>query len=209
MTLQVSCHQKPKLPNSRKNDKLNRKAVRVSSKQQKGHEIMNGRDRRSEIMNILRISSQPVSGTELAHTLGVSRQVIVQDIALLRQGADPIISTTQGYLLGHDKAGRPNRRFRVKHTRDEIEAELNIIVDYGGKVLNVIVEHPVYGEIAAELIAANRNDVQMFLDKIEASKGMPLLAIADGIHMHLVEADSEAILDTIDQKLEDAGFLAN
>lgn len=168
---------------------------------------MNGQERRSEVIRILKDSMQAVSGAELAGRLGVSRQVIVQDIALLRHSEDKIISTTQGYLLVQELTGRPNRRFRVKHTRDEIEAELNTIVDYGGKTLNVIVEHPVYGEISAELIVANRNDVQVFLNKIEASQGTPLLEIAAGIHIHLVEADSEAILDTIGQKLSDAGFL--
>ncbi len=170
---------------------------------------MNGQERRNEIIRILSSSTCAVSGTELAKRLGVSRQVIVQDVALLRHGKDQIISTTQGYLLVQDKTGRPNRRFRVKHTRAEIEAELNIIVDYGGKVLNVIVEHPVYGEISAELVVANRNDVQTFLNKIESSKGTPLLAIADGVHIHLIEADNEAVLDTIEKKLREAGFLAD
>lgn len=168
---------------------------------------MSGQERRLEIIHILRNSTHAVSGAELAKKLGVSRQVIVQDIALLRHGTETIISTTQGYLLVHEATGRPSRRFRVKHTREEIEAELNTIVDYGGKVLNVIVEHPVYGEISAELIAANRSDVQSFLMKIESSKGTPLLAIADGIHIHLVEADSDAVLNNIEQKLQEAGFL--
>ena len=170
---------------------------------------MNGQERRAEIINILRNSANAVSGADLAQKLGVSRQVIVQDIALLRHGDEAIISTTQGYLLVNQATEKPNRRFRVKHTREEMEAELNTIVDFGGKVLNVVVEHPVYGEISAELIAANRSDVQAFLDKIEACKGKPLLAIANGVHIHLVEADREETLDVIGQKLAEAGFLVD
>ncbi len=170
---------------------------------------MSGQERRAEIIRILKNSTQAVSGAELAKKLGVSRQIIVQDIALLRQGAEQIISTTQGYLLIQGNTGKPKRRFCVRHTQAEIEQELNLIVDYGGKVLNVIVEHPVYGEITAELVAANRNDVRIFLKQIEASQGIPLLSIADGIHSHLVEADEEQTLDEIEQRLQAAGFLWN
>ena len=53
---------------------------------------MDGNKRRQAIIDILKNSLQPVSGTYLAKTLQVSRQVIVQDIALLRAGDYDIYS---------------------------------------------------------------------------------------------------------------------
>ncbi|HKM21229.1 MAG TPA: transcription repressor NadR [Lachnospiraceae bacterium] len=167
---------------------------------------MNGQERRKGIIHTLTTTGQPISGTKLAEEFGVSRQVIVQDIALLRSEKHNIISTTQGYLISGADNGRVRRRIAVKHSRQEIAKELNIIVDFGGKVLDVIVEHPVYGEISATLIISNRKDVKEFVHKIEHQKGIPLLAIADGVHTHTVEADSAEILDEIEEELQREGF---
>ena len=60
---------------------------------------MNGEDRREKIINILRSSSTPVAGVALAKELNVSRQVIVQDVALLRANGTAIFSTNRGYVL--------------------------------------------------------------------------------------------------------------
>ncbi len=167
---------------------------------------MNGQERRKGIIHTLTTTGQPIPGTKLAETFGVSRQVIVQDIALLRSEKHNIISTTQGYLIAGADNGRVRRRIAVKHSRQEIAKELNTIVDFGGKVLDVIVEHPVYGEISAVLIISNRKDVKEFVHKIENQKGIPLLAIADGAHIHTVEADSEEILNEIEEELAQEGF---
>ncbi|MDD4564592.1 MAG: transcription repressor NadR [Eubacteriales bacterium] len=168
---------------------------------------MTGEERRNRILKILQQSHEPVSGTELAGQLGVSRQVIVQDIALLRAVNRNIISTTKGYVLYYQKNQKANRCFMVKHTDEQIEDELCTIVDNGGKVLDVIVIHEIYGEISAGLILKNRSDVYDFVTKIQENKTVPLKGLTGGVHLHTVEADSEEILDAIEKKLREKNYL--
>jgi len=167
---------------------------------------MKGQERRAKIIQILQNSKQPISGAELAKMSGVSRQVIVQDIALLRSEKYMIIPTTLGYMMVDSTKQKPQRHISVTHSKKEIEKELNLIVDYGGKVLNVIVEHPIYGEISAELIITSRKDVKDFVNKIKEQKGVPLLEISNGVHKHIIEANSEEELDNIEAELRKDGF---
>jgi transcriptional regulator of NAD metabolism len=168
---------------------------------------MTGEERRKKIIEILQESDEPVPGSELAKRLNVSRQVIVQDIALLRAVNRNIISTTKGYVLYYQEVQKVNRCFLVKHSDAEIEDELCIIVDNGGKVLDVIVMHDIYGEISTGLIIKNRKDVFDFLEKLKSHKTIPLKELTGGIHLHTVEADSEDILDTIEKKLKEKNYL--
>lgn len=168
---------------------------------------MTGEERRNRILEILQRSQEPVSGTELAGQLGVSRQVIVQDIALLRAVNRNIISTTKGYVMYLQEKQKSNRCFMVKHTDEQIEDELCTIVDNGGKVLDVIVIHEIYGEISAGLILKNRRDVYDFVAKIQENKTVPLKGLTGGVHLHTVEADSEAVLDVIENKLKEKNYL--
>ncbi|HML38385.1 MAG TPA: transcription repressor NadR [Bacillota bacterium] len=168
---------------------------------------MTGEERRARIIEVLKSSGDPVSGAELAKRLGVSRQVIVQDIALLRAVNRNIISTTRGYLLYYQEIQKVNRCFLVRHTDDEIEDELCTIVDNGGKVMDVIVMHDIYGEITAGLIIKNRQDVYDFVEKLKSQKTVPLKELTGGVHLHTVEADSEAILDSIEKKLREKKYL--
>lgn len=168
---------------------------------------MTGEERRARIIEILRSSEEPVSGAELSKRLNVSRQVIVQDIALLRAVNRNIISTTKGYILYYQEDQKVNRCFLVKHSDDEIEDELCIIVDNGGKVMDVIVLHDIYGEISTGLIIKNRQDVYDFVEKLKSHKTIPLKDLTGGVHLHTVEADSEAILDSIEKKLREKKYL--
>jgi len=168
---------------------------------------MTGEERRKKIIEILKNSAEPVSGAELAKRLGVSRQVIVQDIALLRAVNRNIISTTRGYVLYYQEVQKVNRCFLVKHTDGEIEDELCTIVDNGGKVLDVIVMHDIYGEISAGLIIKSRQDVYDFVEKLKEQKTVPLKELTGGVHLHTIEADSEAILDSIERKLREKKYL--
>lgn len=168
---------------------------------------MTGEERRSRIMETLQGSKDPVSGAELAKRYGVSRQVIVQDIALLRAVNRNIVSTTTGYMLYENKPHKGNRCFSVLHSDVAIEDELCTIVDHGGTVLDVIVLHEIYGEIAVNLVIKNRKDVSDFVEKLKASKTAPLKELTGGIHIHTVEADSEAILNNIEKKLREKGYL--
>lgn len=167
---------------------------------------MKGIERREQILQILGSSDQPVSGSALAARLSVSRQVIVQDIALLRT-EHPILATAQGYLLYERPEKKCRRSFLVKHTSDEIKEELDAIVALGGRILDVIVEHDVYGQIQADLNLSTLEDVDYFCYRLSRSTSGPLFPISAGIHLHTVEAMSETILDEIEQALLKKGFL--
>ncbi len=165
--------------------------------------------RRERILEILHGETQPVSGTELAGRLGVSRQVIVQDIALLRATDKNILSTNKGYILfaGKQDNGKKRRTYKVRHMDREIMDELCTVVDFGGKILDVVVEHDIYGQIAADLIINSRADAETFVRKVEQYKTNPLCRLTDGIHFHTVEAEDERILDCIGEELKKKGYL--
>lgn len=170
--------------------------------------MIEGCIRREKLLDILKNSQVPVSGSALSRELGVSRQVIVQDIALLRAGEAEIFATPKGYVLyTQGPAKRYRRTYMVKHTMEQIVDELSLIVDNGGKVLNVIVAHDVYGQITADLILENRQDVLKFYERMSTSEAGPLLQISKGVHIHTVEAATERILDNIERDLKERGYL--
>ena len=167
---------------------------------------MDGKSRRQEIIKLLQQATQPLSGSSLAKKLGVSRQVIVQDIALLRT-EHSILATAQGYLL-YVAPGRGHQRaFLVKHTHEDIFDELTSIVALGGRVLDVIVEHDVYGQLQADLNLTTIRDVELFCDRLQHSSSGPLFPISAGVHLHTVEAESEEILEQIEGTLQTKGYL--
>jgi transcriptional regulator of NAD metabolism len=168
---------------------------------------MDGGKRREQLVKLLNESPEAISGGELARILGVSRQVIVQDIALLRASDINIFSTTKGYLIYHSDSHRVKRIFRMKHTTEQIEDELCTFVDNGSKILDVFVTHEIYGEIATPLIIRNRQDVYDFVKKVNEKKLVPLKELTDGVHQHTVEADSEETLDRIERALREKGYL--
>lgn len=170
---------------------------------------MEGQERREQLIRLLNNCTAPVSGTELARRFGVSRQVIVQDIALLRATNKNILSTNKGYVLykPDQEKTKAKRSFRVFHTAQQMEDELNTMVDYGGKVLDVVVEHDIYGQITVDLILKNRADVEEFMERIRHSESQPLSIVTGGLHWHTVEADSEKVLDKIQEKLSEKGYL--
>jgi transcriptional regulator of NAD metabolism len=169
--------------------------------------MLEGDARREKLLNILSDSPQPVSGSRLSKMLGVSRQVIVQDIALLRAVDKNILATTRGYILYTNKTTACHRSYCVNHDANAIADELNTIIDNGGKVLDIIIEHDVYGQISANLVLETRKDVDNFCRLLKASKAKPLNIVADGIHYHTVEASSEVILDNIERALAEKGYL--
>jgi len=168
---------------------------------------MEGNKRREQLLKILNNACEPVSGSELSRLLDVSRQVIVQDIALLRASNINIISTTKGYMVYPREQSKVKRVFHVRHTDAQIEDELCTIVDNGGKILDVLVKHEIYGEIATPLIIRNRQDVYDFVSKVNARKIVPLKELTNGLHHHTVEADSDEILDRIEKALAQKGYL--
>ena len=165
---------------------------------------MNGEARRDEIVRMLTESSSPLAGVTLAKHFDVSRQVIVQDIALLRAKDWEILSTNRGYLMNHPKS--VERIFWVCHNGEQIEEELNAVVDLGGVVLDVAVQHQVYGELRAPLNIRSRRQVQQFLEDIQSGRSKPLTNLTSGHHCHKICAESEEILDMIEETFKKMGI---
>lgn len=166
---------------------------------------MNGENRRLAIIEVFRESSEPVSGTSLAERFTVSRQVIVQDIALLRAANFRILSMNKGYVL--QESVTKKRIFKVRHDDEAIADELYTIVDAGGRVIDVFVKHELYGMLRAVLMTANRSDVDDFIIQFKRDKASPLKHLTDDYHYHTVEADSEEILDRIEKELQIKGYI--
>lgn len=168
---------------------------------------MIGNVRRDKIVELIKDSEKPLSGGYLSKILGVSRQIIVQDIALLRALNYNIVSTSRGYLIHNLILDIPGRVITVFHADDQIEEELNIIVDIGGIVEDVFIDHKVYGHLKAELNVSNRREVQDFLKKINSGEAMPLKNLTFGKHSHTIRAKDENTLDLICEELEKKGYL--
>lgn len=167
---------------------------------------MTGEERRKKIIKLMKQSSVSLSGEELGKATGVSRQVIVQDIALLRTEGQPIVATARGYILNIPK--HAVRLFKVRHTNDEIEDELTTIVDLGGCVEDVIINHRAYGKISAPLKIKNRRDVSVFINQLKTGKSSALLNVTSGYHYHHISAESEYILEEIEAALKEKQYLA-
>ncbi len=167
---------------------------------------MDGEQRRKAIVSRLETSKEPVSGQALAKEFQVSRQVIVQDVALIRANGAEIFSTHKGYVL--QKKGDATRVFKVIHGDDDVEKEFSIIVDLGGRVLDVFVYHKVYNVVKASLEINSRLDIAKYLEGIKSGKSSLLKNVTGGYHYHTVAAPSEQLLDLIQNQLADCGFLA-
>lgn len=169
---------------------------------------MSGSERRNKITALLNHQT-PITGTELAKRLGVSRQIIVQDIALMRAEDKNILSTNKGYFLydAKDYEGSCRRVFYVRHTTEQMLEELTIITELGGRVLDVLVEHELYGQLRVDLLINTPQDALEFSKKLRAVGGSPLMILTDDQHYHTVAASSERLLDLIEQELERKGFL--
>lgn len=167
---------------------------------------MKGEERREKILKRLSVSTTPVSAGRLADEFGVSRQIIVQDIARLRATGAEISSLARGYILENKSFG--GRVFKVIHSDEDVEKELNLIVDSGGVVEDVFIYHKFYGTVTAKMDIKTREDVKTFLDKISSGKSSLLKNVTSGYHYHTVTADNDDILNLIETKLNENGFLA-
>lgn len=166
----------------------------------------NGRERREQILQILKNSKEPVAGTELANQLDVSRQVIVQDMAFIRANGVEVFSTNRGYLIHMPK--QVSRVFKVIHTNEQVEEELNLIVDLGARVEDVFVYHKVYNVVKVKMDIKSRRDVSKYMEGITCGKSTNLMNLTSNYHYHTVVADDEQTLDLIQEELKRKGFLA-
>lgn len=162
--------------------------------------------RRKAISEVLAAASAPVSASALAAQFSVSRQIIVGDIALLRAAGADISATPRGYVLSRKEAGMV-RTVACRHTLDGTDQELLIMVDNGCTVLDVVVEHPVYGQLTGQLQIASRYDVAQFMERLSQEGATPLSALTSGIHLHTLRCPDEAAYIRTCAALREAGFL--
>lgn len=166
---------------------------------------MKANERRAEILSFIGNSSQPVSANALSEKFGVSRQIIVQDIAILRAEGNEVISTSRGYIT--DAASRVERVIKCRHSLDELADEGEIIISLGGRVENIFVNHRIYGKITASLNLVTKTDVEELHRSLLAGASKPLMSVTDGYHYHTISAESESILDEIENRLREKGYL--
>lgn len=171
---------------------------------------MNSIERRKTLLNYLKQSEDPITGSQLSKIFDVTRQIIVADIALLRAKGEDIIGTPRGYIYASEQSEKIRQKIASIHSRDpeEIREELYLIVDNGASIRDVIVEHPLYGEITASLHISSRHDVEQFIKKLAKSKAEPLLVLTEGLHLHTLVADNPKVLIRVKQRLADKGYLA-
>ncbi len=167
---------------------------------------MKANERRKAIAARLMSQSEAISGSELSREFGVSRQIIVSDIALLKAQGYEILSTHSGYVIKSSPLAE--RVFKLRHTTEQTEDELSLIVGMGGTVVDVFVWHKAYGRIEAPLNIFSPLHIKQFIESVRSGKSTELMNITGGYHYHTVRADSEKILDSIRDALDQRGYIA-
>lgn len=170
---------------------------------------MESKDRRDEILSYLNEMAHPIKGSELAKKFGVSRQVIVQDIALIRAKGISVVATPSGYMI---QAVAPTGELKTiccQHgqTVEELQLELELMISYGAKVIDVVVEHPVYGEIRAVLNINCLMDLKHFMKKLQSKDSKPLSLLTEGVHYHTIEVQNEQVYQDIVKTLKDYKYV--
>lgn len=170
---------------------------------------MNSKERRKYIEDLLKKSGKPQKGHILAEELGVTRQIIVKDIAILRAEGKKIIATPEGYLIPGEEKIMIKKVIAVSHGTLGIDEELKIIVKFGGVIEDVIVEHPLYGEIRGMIMVKTLYDIENFMKKIHEYKAEPLLILTGGVHLHTIAAENEETLKNIVNELKNKSYLVS
>lgn len=168
---------------------------------------MSGEKRRVKILEILSSSLKPVNATKLANATGVTRQIIVSDVALLRASGVKIISERLGYTIPKIASDEIYKTIICKHTKEQTLDEFYAIVDNGGKVVSVTVEHSLYGQISADLNVVSRYDAQEFAKRSEETDAMLLCDLTDGLHIHTIAVKDEEAFKRIYDSLHSLGIL--
>ena len=169
---------------------------------------MNAAQRREAIRQYLKEKESPVSAGSLAKLMHVSRQVIVGDVALLRAASVPVMATPRGYILQREADQRGIiHTIACCHSRENITKELYLIVDNGCGVLDVIVDHAVYGQISGQLQIFSRYDADNFVKKLARSGSLPLCNLTEGVHLHTLLCPTEEAFQRVTVALEKAKIL--
>lgn len=161
-------------------------------------------DRKAAIIEAIRTSETPVSASALARKLHVSRQIIVGDIALIRASGTQIIATPRGYVWERSNAGS-ERKIAVLHAPQQMREELYTIVDQGAEVIDVIVEHPTYGQLVGQLQLFSRYDVDQFIDRMQGNE--PLSQLTHGVHLHTIRCRDASVFERVENALRKKGLL--
>ena len=177
-----------------------------------GMDMRGGAERRAAVLALLEEQggASALSASHLAAEFGVSRQVIVGDIALLRSSGHEIDATPRGYVMRGAAQVRQGGVFCALvccHAASEMTDELNIMVDCGCTVLDVSVEHPVYGTLSGALALSSRYDVALFAEKVASSDALPLSVLTEGVHVHHILAPGEAQAEAVRAALAEKGYL--
>ncbi len=159
------------------------------------------------IYNLLEESREPIKGETLAKELGVTRQIIVKDIAILRASGSKIIATPKGYIISEIKKNNIRKVLAVSHSPEEIEEELETIVKFGGIIEDVIIEHKLYGEIRGILMIKTPYDIQNFVNELRKFQAEPLSILTGGIHLHTINVEDESCLNNIINELKKKNFI--
>lgn len=169
---------------------------------------MNYQERRAEIVRMLGECDECISASELAERFGVTRQVIVSDVALLRANGQRILATRRGYRMEQTPDEGELRSVLCRHRSDQVLDEFYAVVDNGGSVANVIVEHPIYGQLCADLNIASRYDAQEFVRRQQSANASQLCDLTGGLHIHMLRVPNEAVYQRIVAELDRLGILA-
>lgn len=169
---------------------------------------MTSEERRKKIQDVLSKNSSPITATALAKKYSVSRQVIVGDIALMRASGLEISATPRGYVLDCAKEEK-DFVFTVAcyHNEENMRNELYAVVDNGGTILDVTVEHAVYGEISGELRISTRYEADEFMKKIICNDTQPLMRLTKGVHLHRIKCKDKEERDRIIESLKKDGII--
>lgn len=168
---------------------------------------MTNSERREQIMQKLIESDKSITATDFANMYGVTRQIIVSDIAILRALGNKIISAKSGYSAQKTDDGRIIESIVCRHSADEVTDELYAVVDNGGYVIDVIVEHPVYGQLSGELNLRSRSDVDEFIRRVKDSGASQLCDLTGGLHIHTLSLPGGEAYAKIKEVLIEKGIL--
>nr|WP_263314606.1 transcription repressor NadR [Mammaliicoccus sp. Marseille-Q6498] len=168
----------------------------------------NAFNRREQILHLLESSTEPISGSQLSKQFEVSRQIIVKDISILKSQGHMINSTSRGYVINKEFKGKTYKRVIVcQHDNERMEEELQIIIDNGAMIDDVAIDHPVYGNIKANLMIETQDDLDKFISAMKKFQGQMLAHLTDNVHLHTLSAHTEKILDNAVRDLKDHHFI--
>lgn len=165
-------------------------------------------DRRDNILKLLLESTEPLKGSDIAKRYSVTRQIIVKDIAILRAEGKNIIATPDGYIINKNEK-KVKAIIAVAHTEEEMFDEMNIVIKYGGMIEDVVVEHPLYGEIKGMLMIKNYNELNKFIQKYKEQRAKLLSVLTNGVHIHTIAAESQEDINLIISELRELNFIVS